>query len=41
MNGYTWKPQRPWHVFEMVRTLAACAGVCIQTTILLRVFGVL
>lgn len=37
----SWRPQRPWHVYELLRTGAACAGVATQTAILLRVFGAL
>lgn len=36
---HPWRPQRPWHYYELLRTAAALAGVLLQTAILLRVFG--
>jgi hypothetical protein len=41
VSAFYTKPVRPWHYWELARTLCAIAALVIQTCILLRVFGVL
>jgi hypothetical protein len=38
---YSWKPQRPWHVYELIRTVAALFQAAATSLILARVFGLL
>lgn len=41
IERYSYRPQRPWHVYELIRTVAAAVQVAVSLTILLRVFGLL
>jgi hypothetical protein len=36
--AYSWRPSRPWHVYELVRTAAAAVQVGIGLAILLKVY---